>query len=190
MRIKRPTIDRGRPRHATVVAYLALFVALGGTTWAAAQIGSNDIKRNAVKSKHIKNKDVKRKDIALDAIGTAQVADDELTGDDILESSLGTVPNADQVDGKSASAFVSSTVYKRESAIGPGTLLPGDGTYFMDQACDAGDTLLSGGPANINEASDLLESFPSPGSTSSWRARIQRNGVADNFSVVVLCADQ
>ena len=168
-------VVRGRPRHATVVAYLALFVALGGTTWAAAKIGSNDIKRNAVKSKHIKNKEVKRKDVALDAIGTAQVANDELTGDDVLESSLG--------------GLLSSSVYKQESAIGAGTAL-GDGTFIIDQACLAGDQLLSGGPANVNAASDMVESFPTPGSTNSWRGRIDKNAAADNFSVVAFCADQ
>lgn len=187
MKIKGSAVQRGRPHHATVVAYLALFVALGGTTWAAATIGSNDIKRNAVKSKHIKDDNVKRKDIRDDAVGTAQVANDELTGVDLLESSLGSVPNADLLGGRAAGSFIANSTYRRESAVGPGTLLGAD-TYFIDQACDAGDRMLTGGPANINEASDLLESFPI--GTSTWRARIQRNAVADNFSVVVLCADQ
>ena len=164
---------RGRPRHATVVAYLALFVALGGTTWAAAKIGSNDIKRNAVKSKHIKNDEVRKRDIATDAVGTAQVGNDGLTGDDILESSLG---------------LVSNSVYKSESAIAAGTTL--GNTSYIDHACNAGDRLLSGGPANVAETSDLVESFPTPGSTTSWRARIHKNAAADNFSVVILCADQ
>jgi hypothetical protein len=48
--------------------------------------------------------------------------------------------------------------------------------------------MLSGGPANISATSDLLESFPaSPG---TWAARINNNGTTDNFSVVVLCANQ
>ena len=44
-----------RPSHATVVAYVALFVALGGTGYAAATIGANDIKDDAVRTRHIKN---------------------------------------------------------------------------------------------------------------------------------------
>ena len=97
--------------------------------------------------------------------------------------------NADQLDGNDSSAFVADAVYKRESALDAGTAL-GDGTFVKAQACDPGDVLLSGGPANINSTSTLLETFPTPGSTTSWSARINKNGQTDNFSVVVLCANQ
>jgi hypothetical protein len=50
------------PRHPTVVAYLALFVALGGSSYAAVQLS-----RNSVKSKHIANGQVKRADLARKA---------------------------------------------------------------------------------------------------------------------------
>ena len=53
------------PSHATVAAYLALFgVIAGGSAYAAATIGSDDIKKNAVLSKHIKADQVKASDIA------------------------------------------------------------------------------------------------------------------------------
>ena len=105
--------------------------------------------------------------------------------------------NADQVDGQDASqfvptgtnAFVKNDIYKRESAVVAG-VDKGDGTFVIAQACDSGDVLLSGGPANVNSTSTMVESFPTPGSTNSWSARIQKNGLTDNFSVVVLCADQ
>ena len=42
------------PRHGTVVAYLSLFVALGGTSYAAATLS-----RNSVRSGHIRNGQVK-----------------------------------------------------------------------------------------------------------------------------------
>lgn len=97
--------------------------------------------------------------------------------------------NADLLDGRSAASFVSSNVYKAEDPPSVGTLL-GDGTRFIDKSCNAGDQLLSGGPANINTGTILLESFPTPGSTNSWRARIQNDGTLDSFNVVVLCANQ
>ncbi len=50
--------------------------------------------------------------------------------------------------------------------------------------------MLSGGPANIAPTTTLLESFPSPGSANSWSARVNKNGFADSFSVVVLCVNQ
>lgn len=84
-------------------------------------------------------------------------------------------------------AFVRNNTYRAESNLGPGTLL-GDGTYRIDVTCSPGDVLLSGGPANINSTSTLLESFPA--STGDWAVRINKNGQADNFSAVALCAKQ
>jgi hypothetical protein len=54
------TISSLRPSHPTVVAYLALLVALGGTSYAAVtlpknSVGSTQIQRNAVKSSEVKN---------------------------------------------------------------------------------------------------------------------------------------
>lgn len=97
--------------------------------------------------------------------------------------------NADQLDGQDSSQFVKNNIYKLESAVDAGTAL-GDGTFVKGQACDPGDVMLSGGPANVSPTSDMVESFPSPGSTTSWSARIDKNGQTDNFSVVVLCANQ
>jgi hypothetical protein len=47
-----------RPSHTTVVAYLALFVALGGTSFAAVRLS-----KNSVRSKHIKNEQVRSVDV-------------------------------------------------------------------------------------------------------------------------------
>jgi hypothetical protein len=52
-----------------VIAYVALFVALGGVgAYAAGTIGPNDIQRDAVRSKHIKDGQVKRRDLAARAL--------------------------------------------------------------------------------------------------------------------------
>ena len=92
-------VRRLRPRSAyDLVALLALFVALGGTTYAAATIGSGDIKNNAVLSRHIKDGAVKNHDLAANSVGTGKVIDNTLTGADIKESTLGTVPNAAHAD--------------------------------------------------------------------------------------------
>jgi hypothetical protein len=68
---------------------VALFVALGGGAYAAAQITSQDVKNNSLLSKDLKDgKGVKGVD----------VTNNSLTGKDIKESSLGKVPVADQLD--------------------------------------------------------------------------------------------
>lgn len=55
-----------RPRltHSTVVAYLALVVALTGTSYAAGLVGSPQIKNNSILSKDVHNHTLKTKDLA------------------------------------------------------------------------------------------------------------------------------
>jgi hypothetical protein len=98
--------------------------------------------------------------------------------------------NADYVDGRSASSFVANSTYR----LGQGQERAGnalsDGSKVLSQSCLAGDRLLSGGPASVNAASDVLDSFAQD--TNTWQARINDSAVSggDNFTVVVPCADQ
>lgn len=64
-----------RPSHGTVVAYLALFVALGGGAYAA-----GIAPRNSVDSKSIINGQVKSADVARGAIGASKLAGHAVTG--------------------------------------------------------------------------------------------------------------
>jgi hypothetical protein len=118
-----------RPSHATVVAYLALFVALAtGSAWAAATIGSNDIKNNAILTRHIKNGAVTTSKLATGAVRTAKLATgavrtarlangavtgnkvgaDTLTGTNIDESTLGEVPSANTANIASTAGSANS----------------------------------------------------------------------------------
>ena len=142
---------RKRPSPAMVVALLALFVAMGGTGYAALSItGKNvkngsltgaDVKNNSLRSADVKNGNLLAKDfkagqlpagargpqgppgpatgaaggdltgnypnpsITGGAVNSAKVGDNSLTGADINESTLGVVPNADEVDGLDARAI-------------------------------------------------------------------------------------
>jgi hypothetical protein len=127
--------------------------------------------------------------IGVGKVTSAKVADNGLTGTDIDESTLGQVPDSAKLAGRLPATFLNNTIYKTEAPTGPGTRL-GDNTNVISFACDAGDVLLSGGPASVSATSDLLESFPTPGATNSWTARINDNGTADSFTVVILCVDQ
>ena len=70
------------------VGYLALFVALGGTTYAAATIGARDIKDNAVRSRHIKAGQVTKADLAGNSVGTRKVIDGSLLKQDFKAGQL------------------------------------------------------------------------------------------------------
>ncbi len=162
---------------------LALVLVLsGGAAYAA-------VAKDSVVSKSIKNGQVKTVDLKDGAVTGAKVAPDTLTGDDIDESTLVGAGNASTLGGLSPSAYARSTVYKTEAATDAGTAL-GDGTFAKAMACNAGDILLSGGPASIANTSEVLESFPTPGSTNSWSVRIDKNAQTDAFTVVILCLDQ
>ena len=60
-----------RPNHASVVAYLALFLALGGTAYAAATIGSAQVVDNSLESRDLRDNA---------AVQSRDVLNDNLTG--------------------------------------------------------------------------------------------------------------
>jgi hypothetical protein len=86
---------------ASCLAMLALFVALGGVSYAAVgQIGTAEIKNGAVTKKKLRK----------GAVATAKIGDDAVTGQKVAEATLGTVPNAANavlLAGKQPGAFES-----------------------------------------------------------------------------------
>ena len=77
---------RSRPSPAMVVALLALFVALGGSGYAAVQINGKTIKNATIAGKKLKRNTV--------------------TGRQVRESTLGTVANANALGGRGPDAFI------------------------------------------------------------------------------------
>jgi hypothetical protein len=73
-----------RPSIALVVAFVALFAALGGTGYAALTITGKNIQNETVTGADVDNKSLSYKEFKKDTLG----------GDQINESKLGTVPDA------------------------------------------------------------------------------------------------
>jgi hypothetical protein len=74
-----------RPSHATAVAYLALFVALGGTAWAALHVGTSQVVNNSLKSADLRNgKAVGGKDVIPNSLGGRQVDEASLNPNNFL----------------------------------------------------------------------------------------------------------
>jgi len=71
-----------------IVALLALFVALGGSSYAALRVGSKQIVNNSVRSKDVRNGTLRGKDSGKNTY----------TGKQIKESSLGKVRSAGSAD--------------------------------------------------------------------------------------------
>jgi hypothetical protein len=91
-----------RPSPALVVSLIALFVSLGGVGYAAATIGSSQIKNNSVQSKDVKNSSLTGKDIKNSSLGGADVKNESLKGSDVNESTFGQVPSAANADKASS----------------------------------------------------------------------------------------
>ena len=70
---------RARLTYANVMASIALFVALGGTSIAALRIGSRQIVDNSVRSRDLRDNDVRGRD----------VRNGSLTGRDLRRNSIG-----------------------------------------------------------------------------------------------------
>ncbi|MFL5897301.1 MAG: hypothetical protein ACJ76D_02380 [Solirubrobacterales bacterium] len=173
--------------------------SLTGADVADGSIANADIADQAINTTKLANNAVNATKLADKAVNSAKVqdkslkgidlADNSLGGQQIDESTLGQVPDAAKLGGKAAGGYLSSSIYKVENPEGAGSEL-GDGTFVQSKACEPGDVMLTGGPASVRSTSTLLESFPTPGSTNSWTARIQKNAQEDNWTVVVLCIDQ
>ena len=73
-------------------AWASVFVALGGTSYAVATIGTKQIKNNSVRSVDVRNGSLSTRDVKRGSLG----------GRAIKESALGTIPRAGRVGGKTA----------------------------------------------------------------------------------------
>ena len=80
---------RGKLTYANVIATIALFVALGGASYAAVKLP-----KNSVGTKQIKNKSITGAKIAAGAVTGEKVAPGSIGGPALNLSSIGTVPSA------------------------------------------------------------------------------------------------
>ena len=126
-----------RPSPATAIACTALFLALGGVSWAFAtgSIDSReirnetiqtqdilkggvrpiDIRNDSLRTEDLRNNEVRGVDIRNSTIRGIEVALNSLTGADIAEETLETVPSADTLDGLNSTDFNRSTELLRFS---------------------------------------------------------------------------
>jgi hypothetical protein len=145
------------------LALLALFIALGGSAYAAATINSADVVDNSLSGADVKGQKAKGKrkftegtltgeDIRGSAlpgrkavngsIFTEDIADNTLTGADVNEGTLGTVPkaetaaNADKLDGKDSADFLpgTGTAVNSTKLNGQGASAYGTGVYTATES--------------------------------------------------------
>lgn len=94
-----------------LVALLALFVALGGSSYAALRVGTKEIANNSVRGQDIHKGTVRGTDVRDGDLTGKDLRDATVSGRDVKESSLATVPSAQDaqtLSGKGADAFLGS----------------------------------------------------------------------------------
>jgi hypothetical protein len=141
---------RARLSYANIVASVALFIALGGTSYAVAtgSIDSREIKNNSVRGADIRNSSLTGADIRNNRLTGADIRNNRLTGGDVLESSLGKVPNAGAADTANTanSATVAGTVLQtfRDDSVSAPATAPGQNWTLLSATVPAGSYVLTG----------------------------------------------
>lgn len=90
---------------ANIVSMLALFIALGGISWAAAKLPKNSVGTKQLKKSAVNNSDIKK-----NAVTGSKVKSNTLTGSDIKESTLAQVPSAAAATSADSSSSVTSDI--------------------------------------------------------------------------------
>jgi hypothetical protein len=145
-----------RPSPALMISLVALFVALGGVSYAAATIGSAQIKNNSVRGKDVRNGTLLSKDHKKNSLGGAA----------IKESALGTVPSA-SVAANAAAGSIGASEVGQTIVRTTVTQIADDGVTGATVACAAGERALSGGGRFVGLGGDDLSVFSSGPATTA-----------------------
>ena len=183
------------------VACLALFMAIGGGTYALAalpkrSVGSAQLKRGAVRGVNIRNS----------TITGIKVKNDSLTGADINEASLSiasvasaqraatatsatSATTATNANHANAAAAVDRVVYvSAAGGVPPAPTIDQSSVAGASAACPAGTFAVGGGVGVEDRTStSVVDSFPEPGGRA-WTARVDNNDTtaAHPFTVVAI----
>ena len=147
------------PAHATVIAYLALFVAVAtGSAWAATQIkSSKQIKRGAVNGSDIKDESLSAKDLRRGSVEGAEIAEDAVGPAAIADGAVGSSELATGAVGPSeVAAEAIGTAAIAPGAVGANQIAPGavGGREVGDRSLSGADIATDSlGAAEIDESS-------------------------------------
>lgn len=104
---------RKRVTYANVMSSIAVFLVLGGgAAYAATKIGSNQLKANSVTTAKIKK----------NAVTTAKIKKDAVTGAKVNESTLGEVPSAGSLAGRTPFSVFTAAGTRDIAVVGPFTV--------------------------------------------------------------------
>ena len=170
-----------RLTYANAASTLALFIALGGVSYAAVKlprnsVGSAQLKRNAVTGIKIKNR----------AVTSTKIGAAAVTGFHVDESTLAPVPEAAHA-ATAASASVSRLAYETATVVVAASNYPAS-PATATASCPAGLTAVGGG-ARVGDDASAYVNDAGPASRTSWEATAFAHGAnATTMTVTVVCA--
>ena len=191
------------PTYSNVAATLALFVALGGTSFAAVSITGSDVKNGSLTGKDLKNESVTGSDVDNSSLTGSDIKPSSITSSDVKDGSLlaadfgaGQLPAGPQGPaGPAGTAGGTNVVARTASAIlGAGT---GD---VVSVQCNPGETATGGGAGITgllgatavfdDEPLEADGTIPEDGDVvTGWRASGFNSGVVQHdLTVYTLCA--
>jgi hypothetical protein len=192
------TRSLGRFARQNTIALLALFIALGGTTFAAANalpknsVGTKQLKKNAVTTKKIKNGAVTGAKIKLSSLGkvpSAANADHATTADSATNAT--NAANADKLDNLDSTAFLRSSGVAAYGAANS-TDMPDFTTATYTTVLSKSFTAPTAGFALIIGSIGCADDISDPNHGSLWsRIAIDGTGTTnDSFSAPACYSEQ
>jgi hypothetical protein len=137
-----------RPSPAMIVALVALFVAMGGSSYAAVRISARDINKGAVGTRAIANNSIRSGDIHNATVSGIDVKDDSLTNADIDNTNLSALTAKSAETAARATTATKATnadnADNADNAANAGKLDGLDSTDFTRPACTSQTGALKG----------------------------------------------
>jgi hypothetical protein len=171
------------------VAYLALFLALGGTSYGltSGSVDSREIRNNTIRTGDLRNNEVRSRDIRNRTIVARDLLSNTLGGDQIDERELGEIPlatrsksadNALAVGGLQPSAFagapVKGTIGLENNEEGTVLTVPNLGRLYVDNDttadCDTGAPSVGLSWQNLSATQQNLFGVGITGAATNTRA--------------------
>jgi hypothetical protein len=167
-------------RHTTVVAYLALFAALGGSAYAAVTVTGKDIKNGTITGKDVKNRSLPKSKLSPRALSslTGERGPAGPQGERGAQGAPGEQGPAGPIGetGQQGPSGVSGY----EIRVSQGMSIPKGQTYGDQVNCTSGKSVLGGGVANYpsNAPARVVSSAPggANGDRTGWSVQVYNAG--------------
>lgn len=173
------------PSPAMIVAMIALFVALGGSAYAAKKISSKQIRTGSVGTRAVKNRSLTSLDMRRDSLGGATIREERLNANKIDARRLKTVPRANSVPKNSIGASDLGSVTRRFSGA---TTVANGGVGKAGADCKKGELVLGGGGrwADTAPGESIQSSYAD--SDTAWTAiGFNASGAPRGFQAFAMC---